>query len=338
MDDARPPHPFHRYGRCGAMLLGSLFSGYGGLDLAVADVFDVDTAWHAEIETAAVRVLRRHWPDAANLGDIGAVDWSAVPGVDILAGGFPCQDVSFGGGITNGRAGITEKSRSGLWTEFARAIGALRPQLVIVENVRGLYTAPATVRALGPVRRVDGLRPLRAIEAVLGDLADLGYDARWTSVRASTVGAPHQRARVFIAAWPATSHPDRLELRRQRTHRSVASSAGTTRQAVQPDPVDRRAAAARVLDPRWQQYAPTIARWEAILGRPAPHPVAVNGRGNGCLDPRFAEWMMGLPAGWVTDTPGLTSGHMRRMLGNGVVPQQAALAIRHLLDLDAAPR
>lgn len=182
--------------------IGSLFSGAGGLDLAVEHVTGGRTVWHCEADPDAAKVLAAHWPGVPNLGDITAVDWAAVEPVDVLCGGFPCQDVSAAGR----RAGIASGTRSGLWLEYAEAINQLRPQLVVIENVRGLLSGYAH-RAMepGPDDLGDrSSRPLlRAAGAVLGDLADLGYDARWTTAAASEVGAPHRRERVFIVAYPA---------------------------------------------------------------------------------------------------------------------------------------
>lgn len=183
------------------MKIGSLFSGYGGLDMGVQSVIGGEVAWHVEFDEAPSKILAHHWPDVPNYGDITTVDWSGVEPVDVLTGGFPCQDVSLAGG----RAGLRAGTRSGLWSEFARAINALHPQLVVIENVRGLLSAEATgvvesdAWGLG-----DGpSRPtLRALGAVLGDLADLGYDAEWCGIRAADAGAPHGRFRVFIVAHP----------------------------------------------------------------------------------------------------------------------------------------
>lgn len=117
--------------------IGSLFSGAGGLDLAVEHVTGGRTVWHCEADPDAAKVLAAHWPGVPNLGDITAVDWPGVEPVDVLCGGFPCQDVSAAGR----RAGLAEGTRSGLWAEMARAIDALRPALVVIENVEGLLTA-----------------------------------------------------------------------------------------------------------------------------------------------------------------------------------------------------
>lgn len=184
--------------------IGSLFSGAGGLDLAVEHVTGGRTVWHCEADLDAAKVLAAHWPGVPNLGDITAVDWAyvaEVAPVEVLCGGFPCQDVSAAGR----RAGIASGTRSGLWLEYAEAINQLRPQLVVIENVRGLLSGYAH-RAMEPgpddLGDRSGRPLLRAAGAVLGDLADLGYDAQWTTVAASEVGAPHRRDRVFIVAYP----------------------------------------------------------------------------------------------------------------------------------------
>jgi DNA (cytosine-5)-methyltransferase 1 len=120
--------------------IGSLLSGHGGLDLAVEHVFNARTVWFSELNEAVARVFARHWPDAPNLGDVTAIDWSHVEPVDILIGGFPCQDVS----TVGKRAGIAPGTRSGLWAHMAAAIDALQPEWVVIENVRGLLSSPAT--------------------------------------------------------------------------------------------------------------------------------------------------------------------------------------------------
>ena len=178
--------------------IGSLFSGAGGLDMAVEAVFGGEVIWHSEIDKAASKVLAYRFP-APNLGSITEIDWATVEPVDVLCGGFPCQDVSAAGK----RAGIKDGTRSGLWAIFADAIDALRPRYVVVENVRGLLSATAhrAVESDDAVVGDGSDRPvLRALGAVLGDLSDLGYDAKWATVAAASVGAPHRRERVFIVA------------------------------------------------------------------------------------------------------------------------------------------
>ena len=184
------------------MKIGSLFSGYGGLDMAVSNLLDAEVAWHCEWADAPSAILEHNFPGIPNYRDVSQVDWSSVEPVDILTGGFPCQDVSLGGR----RAGLMAGTRSGLWSEFAKAISVLKPRLVIIENVRGLLSARAgsdLEHCPWCMGETDSEQPvLRALGAVLGDLADLGYDARWKGVLASDAGAPHRRFRVFITAYP----------------------------------------------------------------------------------------------------------------------------------------
>lgn len=179
--------------------IGSLFSGYGGLDMAVAEHYDAEVAWHCEWDDAPSKILAKHYPNVPNYRDVTQVDFSQVPPVDILTGGFPCQDLSLAGK----RAGLKEGTRSGLWSEFARAIQQLQPRLVMIENVRGLLSAEAhsdMERCSWCMGDESNEPPLRALGAVLGDLASLGYDAKWTGIRAADANAPHSRFRIFIVA------------------------------------------------------------------------------------------------------------------------------------------
>jgi DNA (cytosine-5)-methyltransferase 1 len=184
--------------------IGSLFSGYGGLDIAVAEKFGAEVAWHCEWEDAPSKILEANFPGVPNYRDVTTVDWEAVEPVDILTGGFPCQDVSLAGR----RAGMAHGTRSGLWSEFAKAIDVLQPKWVVIENVRGLLSAKADSSleqcpwCVGEAG--DGEPALRALGAVLGDLAGIGYDAKWTGLRAADAGAPHNRFRVFILAFRTT--------------------------------------------------------------------------------------------------------------------------------------
>jgi DNA (cytosine-5)-methyltransferase 1 len=168
------------------MTHGSLFSGIGGFDLGFERA-GIETVWQVEIDAYCRKVLAKHFPKAQRFEDIrecfgqhcafAETRKNYLRGVDILSGGFPCQDISNAGK----RAGI-DGERSGLWSEYARIIRELRPRYVVVENVAAL---------LG-----------RGMERVLGDLAAIGYDAEWESIRASDVGAPHRRERIWIVAYP----------------------------------------------------------------------------------------------------------------------------------------
>ena len=188
-----------------APLIGELFAGYGGLGMAVQQVYGGDLAWYSEFDDAPSRIMAHHHPGVPNYGDVTQIDWATVPPVDILTGGFPCQDVS----VAGRRAGMTDGTRSGLWSHMAHAIDVLRPGLVVIENVGGLFSAEATsVMESHPLCLGDGGTGsdtvlLRAIDAVLSTLSELGYDAEWMALRAADVGAPHGRLRVFITGHPA---------------------------------------------------------------------------------------------------------------------------------------
>jgi DNA (cytosine-5)-methyltransferase 1 len=159
--------------------IGSLFAGIGGFDLA-AEWVGWETAWFSEIDPYASAVLKKHWPNVPNLGDITQI--RNAPKVDLLCGGFPCQDISNAGK----QAGIGGE-RSGLWKEYVRLIEEIRPRWVVAENV-------AVLRS-------------RGLNTVLSDLASIGYDVEWHCIPASAVGAPHQRDRIWIIAYPNTHQP-----------------------------------------------------------------------------------------------------------------------------------
>lgn len=156
------------------MIIGSLFSGIDGLALGVQCATLGRVAWHAEVDADGARVLAEHWR-CPNLGDVTQIDWQRVEPVDVLVGGFPCQDISLAGK----GAGI-DGERSGLWREFVRAIRALRPRFVFVENVAALLA--------------------RGFDRVAADLAACGYRFAWSCYSSAEVGAPHRRERLFILA------------------------------------------------------------------------------------------------------------------------------------------
>lgn len=298
--------------------LGEICAGYGGLGLGLGLLTDVDTRWVADVDAGPSRILARHWPDAPNLEDITRIDWTAVEPVDVIAGGTPCQDLSNAGH----RAGMRPGTRSGIWEAMAHAIKEIAPNVVVWENVAGARSAAAYSRLESGSGCLGGGadRPvLRALGRVVGDLAGLGYDAAWESLRASDVGAPHRRERVFVLAWRPDA-ADTLRILRDRPGRA---------RGRRHEPTDSRRTPDRS---PWLEYAPAIHRWEEVTGREAPPPTETGQRGGDVLSPRFVEWMMGLPAGHVTHTPGLSRSQALKALGNGVVPQQAAHAISHLAE------
>ena len=158
------------------LTFGSLFAGIGGFDLGLEAV-GMSCKWQVEIDPFAVAVLEKRWPDVERWRDIKDFNPTRQSAVDVICGGFPCQDISLAG---NGE-GLDGK-RSGLWSEYFRIVSKLRPKYVIVENVSALLR--------------------RGIDRVLGNLASIGYGAEWQTVLASDFGLPHRRERIFIVAYP----------------------------------------------------------------------------------------------------------------------------------------
>jgi len=187
-----------------------LFSGIGGFSLGLERTGGFKTVAFCEIEDYPRRVLRKHWPEVPCYEDVRTLtaDQLAADGiaVDVICGGFPCQDISLAGK----GAGLAGE-RSGLWSEYARLIGELRPRYVIVENVAAL---------LG-----------RGFSTVLGDLAALRYDAEWHCIPASAVGAEHDRDRVWIIAYP----DEVRELQPQGSEQDQRRRAGNRFKAPPPD-------------------------------------------------------------------------------------------------------
>jgi DNA (cytosine-5)-methyltransferase 1 len=379
--------------------IGSLFTGYGGLDMAVQDFYGGEIAWYSEIDKAANTILAAHYSQAPNLGDIKTINWGDVPPVDILTGGYPCQPFSHAGS----RKGKDDDRH--LWPYVRDAIAALRPLVTVLENV-------------------DGHRSLGFAD-VLADIADMGMSARWGVIRAAEAGAPHGRKRIFIIITDADNarrgeHSRALAIKSQfpsaqyvsditadangdgygqqlhaggmesmeggaaggASERQWAwgqsdaggdlpaadadSAGGEARRNAGPDSQfiraqslgfasptadangDRRGKARRTAKAQadrssgadsgchrisagveWGQYGPAISRWEQVSGRSAPDPTIPGTNGRPRLSPIFVEWMMGLPAGHVTGFDFRPAACLK-ILGNGVVPQQAALALRML--------
>lgn len=269
----------------------SLFAGIGGMDLGLERA-GMRCVAQVEIDDYATRVLARHWPDVVRHRDVRHVGAHNLPRADLICGGFPCQDISNAGK----RAGLAGE-RSGLWFEFARVIGELRPRYVLVENVAAL---------LG-----------RGVDTVLGDLAALGYDAEWHCIPAAAVGAPHIRDRVFILAhasdavrWPVDG--------------GVAGSAGAGARAPQGRAVrqghrraddDRSATRGAVVA---DAHSPRLAERESFgsyarAQLPAFERSCRTGSGQWAAEPNVGRVADGVPA----------RVDRLRGLGNAVVPQVA---------------
>ena len=157
------------------LTFGSLFAGIGGIDLGLERA-GMQVRWQVEIDEFCNRVLEKHWPDIPRYLDVRSVGVLNAEPVDVIAGGFPCQPVSIAG------KKLAQADERWLWPEMARIIRELRPGYVLLENVPGLLA--------------------RGFGDVLGDLAACGYDAEWDCLRASDLGAPHRRERVFVVAYP----------------------------------------------------------------------------------------------------------------------------------------
>lgn len=236
-----------------------LFSGIGGFSLGLERSGFFRTVALCEINPFRRRVLAKHWPGVPCYGDVTTLTGRRLAAdgitVDAICGGFPCQDVSAAGS----GAGITG-SRSGLWSEYARLIGELRPGVVLVENV-------ALLRS-------------RGLDRVLGDLAALGYDAEWDCVPASAVGARHRRDRLWIVAYAdgRGSH-----------EKSVGLGWGRG-----PADADRDGAIRHVADPvgaglSLPERGPVFGTWWRSQGR------AVAERGGWAAEPELGRVAHGVP-------------------------------------------
>jgi len=167
------------------MTHGSLFSGGGGFDLA-AEWMGWENAFHCEWIESKRKVLEQKWPNAKSYGDISKTDFTIWRGrIGILTGGFPCQDVSLAKRMGNGQQGL-RGGRTGLFWEMLRAISEIKPKYVIAENVANFLKINAGADA----------------RTSLTEFARLGYNAEWRICRASEVGAPHHRARLYLVAYP----------------------------------------------------------------------------------------------------------------------------------------
>jgi DNA (cytosine-5)-methyltransferase 1 len=204
------------------LTVGSLFSGIGGFDLGLERA-GMKVIWQSEIDPFACKVLKKHWPDVPNLGDINKIDWTNIERPDVICGGYPCQPFSTAGK----RGGATDPRH--LWPAMFNAICLLRPRYALMENVRGHLSM--------------------GFDQVLGDLASIGFDAEWQVIPAAAVGAPHKRDRVFIVAYPNNARvgTQRREVQRQK------SSGEQKREVIARYVFSRRGAEMADTDGRRQQ-------------------------------------------------------------------------------------
>jgi DNA (cytosine-5)-methyltransferase 1 len=278
--------------------IGSLCSGYGGLDMAVEAYYNAETVWMCDIDKYSSIVIKERW-GLPNLGNLKTVDWAAVEPIDILTAGYPCQPFSTAGQ----RKGLEDERH--IWPYIKEIISTLQPKRVILENVRGHLT-------LG-------------FKEVLKDLTEIGYDARWAIVRASDVGAPHQRARLFVIAY-AKSGRTRCESCGISTPNSgISCDCGVENvQRSNSDGIGRSMGRQETQQHKRQSQFIANPLESDIFTRAIPNPLD-----QGKLNAKFVEYMMGLPVGWVTDLD-ISRSQQLKLLGNGVVPQQAYYAIDKL--------
>jgi DNA (cytosine-5)-methyltransferase 1 len=201
----------------------SLFAGIGGFDLGLERTGGFRTVAFCEIEPFPRAILKKHWPEVPCYDDVRTLTAAKLAAdgitVDVICGGFPCQDLS-----EAGRRGGIEAERSGLWSEFARIIGEVRPRYAVVENVPELLAGPSE-------------QPGGWFGRVLRDLAAIGYDAVWNCIQAADVGAPHIRDRVWIAAvLPDASCERFVECWRQQFQKSRVAPWNVSVWAHQPEP------------------------------------------------------------------------------------------------------
>ena len=178
--------------------IGSLFSGIGGFELGVERAIpNARTVWQVEENTYCQTILKKHWPDAQIYDDIRTVTADELESVEILLGGFPCQDLS----IAGKQKGVYDGKKSSLWWEMHRVIGIVRPRVVIMENVANILRLGGT--------------------AVIASLTEIGYDCEWTVIRSGAAfGAPHERKRWFCVAYPAGIRcRSRSNIQREHQHR-----------------------------------------------------------------------------------------------------------------------
>lgn len=316
-------------------------SGAGGLDLAVHAAFNATPAWFTEIDSGASQVLDTHW-NAPNHRDVIETDWRRVDQVDIMCAGWPCQPFSLAG------KQLGAKDERAIWPHIARALAILKPSVVILENVAAVINTDEYLR-------------------VCVNLLNIGYKVATITMPASYIGAPHKRNRLFIMAHrgakPDINPPDAQQfstgaLLPTPTVQDSANCAGPAQHrrnsrplnvevTLLPTPrttdshgsgrrgkggIDLRTAVT-VGSQQWGKYKAAIRLWESLT-RPAPSPTELNRNGKPRLNAAFSEWMMGWPDGWVTATPSLSRTTQLKIIGNGVVPQQAHAAIQRLAAYD----
>ena len=285
--------------------VGALCAGYGGIEIGLSNLIETEMKWFADIDQSSSKVIKKHFGDIPNLGDITEIATTRekpfeVPECDIVTAGFPCQPVSLAGA----RKGV--KDERWLIEDVCRVASVAKAKWLILENVAGILTAN------------NG----NAMGRVCAEMAFYGFNKwEWLTLRASDIGACHRRERWFCVATNTDSERSQGQHARNRLSKAskTADSPGSNYVGDSPGRLGK-----------YKEYETGIRRWELVSGRLVPDILLYkHANGSTKVNPLFVEWMMGLPLGWVTDVD-LSYTAKLELLGNGVVPQQATLAITTL--------
>jgi DNA (cytosine-5)-methyltransferase 1 len=283
------------------LTVGSLFAGIGGFDLGFERA-GFKTAWQVEIDPYCRKVLEKNFPYAERFEDIRECGKHNLAPVDVVCGGFPCQDVS-NAGLGVGLAG----DRSGLWYEMLRIVRELRPRFVVVENTPGLL--------------------VRGASTVIGGLAESGYDAEWRVISAADMGAPHLRERIWIVA-----HPN--SVRDLQSNAESESSDNKERDHSAPEPGWRAISGEVVSGGEAVSYSNSRRR-QAWRKRAQEWRVSILDCGSEDVQVRYSHILATEPrVGRVAN--GIPNRVDRlRALGNAVVPQIPELIARRIKEVMA---
>lgn len=269
-----------------------IFSGIGGFSLGL-EAAGMQTVAFCEINSFCQKTLKNHWQSVPVFPDITVLhkeDLKSLPQIDIIAGGFPCQDIS----IAGKKKGITAK-RSGLWKEYKRLINEIRPKYAIIENV-------ANLRSTGLV-------------SVLQDLWEIGYNAEWHCIPASAFGAPHRRDRIWIIAYSTCNNKFGLSIRKEEKKPVTGIDYKNVSYANSKRLQGHRGF--EKISPICSQEQVSMYHSSRGIKQWGEEPLEIPRLENERLNPDWVEWLMGYPISW---TDGGSRMQRLMALGNSVVP------------------
>ena len=272
-----------------------IFSGIGGFSLGLEKA-GMQTIAFCENNKFCQGVLKSHWHDVpvfSDVRDLCKKDLAHLPKIDVIAGGFPCQDIS----VAGKQAGI-KGERSGLWTEFKRLIDEVKPKYAIIENVANLRS--------------------RGLSSVLKDLWEIGYDAEWHCIPASAFGAPHRRDRIWIIAYSTCFSKSRLPIRKKKRQpgpRDDCKNASNSNCKRLQGHGEHREVSTICTQ---KAFNTSAGQSKANSWRKEPVARLANTKNNNIrINPDWVEWLMGYPLGWTRQG---TLKERLQGLGNAVVP------------------